>query len=143
MRPGLPPLQRSASDGTQQIPTNQGLPSDTHPQPMARSASTSAGTSAIASIASIASAQHTHVQPASSSSGMADAATATQEPRMRLGLRVEQRVTVKHHVKALQQQLDRAAGDTPNFVGPQRTDLMLWSIIGTCNWQADLLDFRS
>ena len=74
---------------------------------------------------------------------MADAATATQEPRMRLGLRVEQRVTVKHHVKALQQQLDRAAGDTPNFVGPQRTDLMLWSIIGTCNWQADLLDFRS
>ncbi|KAL0033611.1 hypothetical protein WJX79_007693 [Trebouxia sp. C0005] len=86
VRPGLPPLQRSASDGTQQIPTTQGLPQDTHPQPMARSASTSAGTSA-------------------------NATTATQEPRMRLGLRVEQRVTVKHHVKALQQQLDRAAGD--------------------------------
>ncbi|KAL0051955.1 hypothetical protein WJX82_005290 [Trebouxia sp. C0006] len=74
VRPGLPPLQRSASDGTQQIPNPQGPPSDTHQQPMARSASTS-------------------------------------EPRMRLGLRVEQRVTVKHHVKALQQQLDRAAGD--------------------------------
>jgi len=78
---------------------------------MARSASTSVGTSANASIASTASAHHTHAQPASLTSGMADAATATQEPRMRLGLRVEQRVTVKHHVKALQQQLDRAAGD--------------------------------
>ncbi|KAA6426832.1 MAG: Phox domain-containing isoform 1 [Trebouxia sp. A1-2] len=111
VRPGLPPLQRSASDGTQQIPTTQGLPQDTHPQPMARSASTSAGTSANASIASTASAHHTHARPASLSSGVADAATATQEPRMRLGLRVEQRVTVKHHVKALQQQLDRAAGD--------------------------------
>ncbi len=118
MRPGLPPLQRSASDGTQQISTTQGPPSDTHPQPMARSASTSAGTSANASIASTASAHHTHAQPASLSSGMADAATATQEPRMRLGWRVEQRVTVKHHVKALQQQLDRAAGDMPNLVGP-------------------------
>ncbi|KAL0034896.1 hypothetical protein WJX77_011872 [Trebouxia sp. C0004] len=74
VRPSLPPLQRSASDSAQQIPTTQGAPSDTHPQPMART-------------------------------------TATQEPRMRLGLRVEQRVTVKHHVKALQQQLDRAAGD--------------------------------
>ncbi|DBA87463.1 TPA: hypothetical protein ACH3X1_004502 [Trebouxia sp. C0004] len=111
VRPSLPPLQRSASDSAQQIPTTQGAPSDTHPQPMARSASTSTGTNANASIASTTSAHHTHAQSARLSSGMADAATATQEPRMRLGLRVEQRVTVKHHVKALQQQLDRAAGD--------------------------------
>ena len=39
---------------------------------------------------------------------------------MRLGLRVEQRVTVKHHVKALQQQLDRAAGDMSHFSIPER-----------------------
>lgn len=80
---------------------------------MARSASTSAGASADASIASTASAhQHrTHAQTQGLAPGMADAATPTVEPRMRLGLRVEQRVTVKHHVKALQQQLDRAAGD--------------------------------
>ncbi len=120
MRPGLPPLQRSASDSTQQIPTTQGPPSDTHPPPMARSVSTSVGTSANASIASTASVQHTHAQPASLGSGMADAATATQEPRMRLGLRVEQRVTVKHHVKALQQQLDTAAGDMLLLSIPKR-----------------------
>ena len=122
MRPGLPPLQRSASDSTQQMATTGGPPSDTHPdthpQPMARSVSTSAGTSANASIASTASAHHTQAQPASLSAGMADAATATQEPRMRLGLRVEQRVTVKHHVKALQHQLDRAAGDMLLFAIP-------------------------
>ncbi len=86
---------------------------------MARSVSTSAGTSANASIASTASAHHTQAQPASLSAGMADAATATQEPRMRLGLRVEQRVTVKHHVKALQHQLDRAAGDMLLFAIPK------------------------
>ena len=39
---------------------------------------------------------------------------------MRLGLRVEQRVTVKHHVKALQQQLDRAAGDMLLCSTPKR-----------------------
>ena len=109
VRPSLPPLQRSASDSTHQLP--HGPPSDGPPQPMPSSTSNSG--SAHASIASTASVHHTHQQSVTLAShpGMADAATAMQEPRMRLGLRVEQRVTVKHHVKALQQQLDRAAGD--------------------------------
>lgn len=33
------------------------------------------------------------------------------EPHMRLGLKMHQRVAVQQHVKALQQQLDTAAGD--------------------------------
>lgn len=41
---------------------------------------------------------------------------------MRLGLRVEQRVTVKHHVRALQQQLDRAAGDLQDAMEAIQTE---------------------
>lgn len=48
--------------------------------------------------------------------------TQSQEHRMRLGLRVEQRVTVKHHVKALQQQLDQAAGDLQDAMEAIQTE---------------------
>lgn len=41
---------------------------------------------------------------------------------MRLGLRVEQRVSVKQHMKALQQQLDRAAGDLQDAMEAIQTE---------------------
>lgn len=41
---------------------------------------------------------------------------------MRLGLRVEQRVTVKHHVRALQQLLDTAAGDLQDAMEAIQTE---------------------
>ena len=140
MRPSLTPIQRSASDSAPQLP---GPPSDTPPtpQPMARSASTSAGTS-IASVppshthqqtdatqsmsrtTSTASEQPSHRQTFLPARGTSEAVTMTQsqEHRMRLGLRVEQRVTVKHHVKALQQQLDQAAGDLQDAMEAIQTE---------------------
>lgn len=44
------------------------------------------------------------------------------EPRLRLGLRVEQRVSVKQHIKGLQQQLDRAAGDLQDAMEAIQTE---------------------
>ena len=41
---------------------------------------------------------------------------------MRLGLRVEQRVTVKHHVRALQQLLDTAVGDLQDAMEAIQTE---------------------
>ncbi|KAL3140845.1 hypothetical protein ABBQ32_005383 [Trebouxia sp. C0010 RCD-2024] len=138
LRPSQQPMQQS--DGTPQLPGPQGPPSDT-PEPMARSASTSTGTSA-------ASAPHTHQQTdtfpppmsrtasaASDNPPQAQTSTATRslpeaanfltqraEPRMRLGLRVEQRVSVKQHMKTLQQLLDRAAGDLQDAMEAIQTE---------------------
>ncbi|KAL3148118.1 hypothetical protein ABBQ38_014399 [Trebouxia sp. C0009 RCD-2024] len=142
---GLPSLQPSQqptqhSDSTPQLPGPQGPPSDI-PQPMVRSASTSTGTSAASAPRTH---QHTDIAPppmsrtasvASDNPSYAQTSTAARslpepsnfltqsaEPRMRLGLRVEQRVSVKQHMKALQQQLDRAAGDLQDAMEAIQTE---------------------
>ena len=60
--------------------------------------------------------------PAHAVSEASNFLTQSPESRMRLGLRVEQRVTVKHHVRALQQQLDRAAGDLQDAMEAIQTE---------------------
>ena len=108
---------------------------------MATPASTSAGTSIVSAprthqrtdipqppmsrTGSVASEHPSHGQtfaPAHAVSEASSFLTQSPEPRMRLGLRVEQRATVKHHVRALQQQLDRAAGDLQDALEEIQTE---------------------
>ena len=122
---GLPPLQRSVSDASHMPSTSQPASGNTS-QPMARSVSTSV--SANLGPADTASASTDQGPfPARSDAGGSHAGAShagrsqaggpyaeqlrQDEPHMRLGLRMHQRVAVQQHVKALQQQLDTAAGD--------------------------------
>ena len=139
--PSQLPFHRSASDNTPQLPdAPQGPPAETS-QTIATSASTSAGTSIasaprthqhsdvpqppVSRTGSIASEHPSHghiTAPAPAVSEASYYLTENAESRMRLGLRVEQRVTVKHHVRALQQQLDRAAGDLQDAMEAIQTE---------------------
>lgn len=118
---GLPPLQRSASDALQ-LPSNPQPPSQSPSQSFARSAS-AGGPPADPAAASDDQLYNNAASEAdwfrgggsqtggSHAGGLHAEQPDAEEPHMRLGLRMHQRFAVQQHVKALQHQLDTAAGD--------------------------------